>query len=338
MTGHAAGHATGRARIAAAIGVPAALVLASAAAVTVALAPRGGSGSRPGMSLPAPDGSTSLLVETRAGSEGRHADIGELLAMAGGEETRGEGCQAEVAQDGVPPSPQDEAGQPGMADDGATGDVADGGTDAVPDSGEATGAPSVPQDASAPLDGPVASVVTATCMRDSFCHGELPAERVGYIVMHDTESGTDDAMAIARSWGSGHVAAHFVVGKDGLVVQCVPISQIAHHAGNADCGSNEAFGIWAERDAEVGRTGEGDYAMNAWSVGIEMVHEHDDGPYPEAQLEALDRLVAAIDAEVGHAPAIIDHKAWAGWRKQDCSDDFPLEAYCRARRHDGMGR
>ena len=334
-TGHTTGHATGRVPIAAAIGVPVVLALASAAAVIAASAPRGGSVSRAETFLSAPNGSPSLLVETQGSSEGRHAGTEELFAMAGGEVPQDGERQAEAAQGGAPPSPQDETGQPGMADDVATGDAAGGAAGDILDAGDGLGDLPVPQDASAPLDGSVASVVTATCMRGNFCHGELPAERVSYIVMHDTESGTDDAMAIARSWGAGHVAAHFVVGKDGLVVQCVPISQIAHHAGNADWGSNEAFGIWAERDDEVGRTDDGDYAMNAWSVGIEIVHEHDDGPYPEAQLEALDRLVGAIDAEVGHEPTIIDHKAWAGGRKQDCSDDFPLEAYRRARRHDG---
>lgn len=75
--------------------------------------------------------------------------------------------------------------------------------------------------------------------------------------------------------------------------------------------------------------------MNARSIGIEIVHEHYDRPYSEAQLEAVDRLVAEIDWAVGHSPEIIDHKAWAGGRKQDVSDDFPLSAYQRGRRHDG---
>lgn len=179
----------------------------------------------------------------------------------------------------------------------------------------------------------LSSIVSVEMMRDSFRHGPLPADKVRYVVLHDTESGTDDAEAIARSWGDGHIASHFVVAKDGRVVQCVPIDQIAHHAGNADPGSNDRYGISPERDDEVGRTGSGDYAMNAWSIGIEIVHEHDEGAYPEAQLEAVDRLIAAIDQAVGHRPDIIDHKAWAGSRKQDVSDDFPLGAYQRDRRH-----
>lgn len=184
-------------------------------------------------------------------------------------------------------------------------------------------------------DATLSSVVTSTIMYDSFRHGPLPADKVRYIVLHDTESGTDSASAIANSWGGGHIASHFIVDKQGNIIQCVPIDQIAHHAGNADYGSNDRYGIWAERDDEVGRAGEGDYAMNAWSVGIEIVHEHYEGAYTEAQLDAVDRLVTAIDDAVGHRPDIIDHKAWAGSRKQDVSDDFPLSAYQRSRRHDG---
>lgn len=213
------------------------------------------------------------------------------------------------------------------------------GNDGSSEGQEGQPSPGEQPEASEPSPAPVsaaslADIVSMEMMRDNFVHGALPADKVRYIVMHDTESGTDSATAIASSWGDGHIAAHFVVGKDGTIIQCVPIGSIAHHAGNADYGQNDAYGIWPERDDEVGRTGSGDYAMNAWSIGIEIVHEHDDGAYPEAQLQALDRLVAAIDAAVGHQPRIIDHKAWAGSRKQDVSDDFPMGAYQRGRRHD----
>jgi hypothetical protein len=172
---------------------------------------------------------------------------------------------------------------------------------------------------------------------DTLAHGEFPTEKVRYIVMHDTEAGTGSASVIIRSWAnSGNlVASHFVVERDGTVYQAVPTNRIAHHAGWADYGMDEAFGIVAERDDRRGYDGDEDYAMNAWSIGIEIVHEHDEGAYPEAQLEAVDQLVAMIDAEVGHQPSIIDHKEWAGQRNQDCSDDFPLGAYKASRSHKG---
>ena len=53
-----------------------------------------------------------------------------------------------------------------------------------------------------------------------------------------------------------------------------------------------------------------DYGMNSYSVGIEMVHVGGEGAYPEVQLEALDDLIAYIDAYYGTESTIIDHKAW----------------------------
>jgi hypothetical protein len=53
-----------------------------------------------------------------------------------------------------------------------------------------------------------------------------------------------------------------------------------------------------------------DYAMNAWSIDIEMVHRDGSGGYPKAQLEALDKLIEHIDAYYGFKSTITDHKAW----------------------------
>lgn len=81
----------------------------------------------------------------------------------------------------------------------------------------------------------------------------------------------------------------------------MPIDQIAHHAGFGDTGHNAAYGVSEDgRDDKRGTTPVGswasDYGMNAWSVGIEIVHVGGSGPYPEAQLQAIDNLIAYIDA------------------------------------------
>ncbi|MDR2721313.1 MAG: N-acetylmuramoyl-L-alanine amidase [Coriobacteriaceae bacterium] len=111
------------------------------------------------------------------------------------------------------------------------------------------------------------------------------------------------------------VAAHFVVGVDGVVVQCVPLDTIAHHAGFGNAGHNSLFDTPEDgRDDKLGTTSIGgaypDYGMNSYSVGIEMVHIGGSGYYPEAQLNALDSLIAYIDAYYGFESKIIDHKAW----------------------------
>lgn len=153
--------------------------------------------------------------------------------------------------------------------------------------------------------------------RSSFNHGTKTAEYQKYIVLHDTEVNAS-AASIVNSWESSgnKVAAHFVVNKDGSIVQCVPIDAIAHHAGYGDTGHNESYGVLDEsRDDKVGTTGAPsktitDYGMNSYSVGIEIVHVGGEGDYPEAQLQAVDNLIAYIDAYYGNESAIIDHKAW----------------------------
>ena len=150
--------------------------------------------------------------------------------------------------------------------------------------------------------------------REMFEHGEKGAEFQKYIVLHDTE-GDGEPADIVHSWGGGGVAAHFVVGRDGSIAQCVDMDVIAHHAGFGDTGHNGLYGVEDEsRDDRAGTEPIGewaaDYGMNSYSIGIEMVHVSGEGDYPEEQLRAVDGLIAYIDAYYGKESGIIDHKAW----------------------------
>ena len=152
--------------------------------------------------------------------------------------------------------------------------------------------------------------------RDSFIHGPKGPEYQRYIVLHDTE-GDADGLSVVSYWdgnGTG-VAAHFVVNTDGTIVQCVDMDNITHHAGFGDAGHNDLYGVPEDgRDDRVGTQPIGewapDYGMNSYSIGIEMVHVGGSGYYPEEQLEAVDNLIAYIDAYYGFESTIIDHKAW----------------------------
>lgn len=158
-------------------------------------------------------------------------------------------------------------------------------------------------------------------MHEELDHGPKPVEYQKYIVLHDTEGDGAPEDIISYWAGNGNlVAAQYVVGKDGHIAQCVGIDRIAHHAGFGDAGHNELYGVEDEsRDDKRGTTSIGtscpDYGMNSYSVGIEMVHVGGEGDYPTEQLNALDGLIAYIDAyfaEEGQSEpsAIIDHKAW----------------------------
>ena len=183
--------------------------------------------------------------------------------------------------------------------------------------------------------------------RESFVHGDKPPKFQKYIVLHDTE-GEGDASGIVDYWdGNGRgVAAHFIINKDGSIVQCVDLDKIAHHAGFGDSGHNDLYSVPDEsRDDKVGTTEIGDwaqdYGMNSYSVGIEMVHVGGSGDYPTEQLEALDGLIAYIDAYYeeqtveGFRSQIIDHKMWRTGNS-DTSEEFAqyLANYRANRRHD----
>ena len=209
-------------------------------------------------------------------------------------------------------------------------------TPVVPEAPVAPSTPVSPHDARARLN------ITED-YRDQFMHGEKTAQYQKYIVMHDTE-GDADASSVIEWWANNGnlVAAHFIVNKDGSIVQCLPLDSIAHHAGYGDTGHNEKFGVTDEsRDDRKGTTPIGDwasdYGMNSYSVGIEMVHSSAlDNDYPEAQLKAVDDLIAYIDAYYGFQSEIIDHNDWRTGNS-DCSEAFQqyLENYRITRTHDG---
>lgn len=177
--------------------------------------------------------------------------------------------------------------------------------------------------------------------RDSFSHGPKTAEYQKYIVLHDTE-GESSPQSVIDYWDSNGnlVAAHFIVGKDGEIYQCVPLDEIAHHAGYGDTGHNELFGVEDEsRDDMRGTKSIGsqasDYGMNSHSVGIEMVHVGGSGDYPEAQLEAVDALIEYIDDYYGFESEIIDHKAWRTGNSDTSVEFLPyFENYKTKRTHE----
>jgi len=103
------------------------------------------------------------------------------------------------------------------------------------------------------------------------------------------------------------VSAHFLIGKDGRIVQLVPLNRRAWHAGVASF---------------QGREG-----VNSRSVGIE---NHGFGrEWPEAQIQANLKVIASIKA---HYPAVVwiaghDEVALPKGRKADPGPLFPWERF-----------
>lgn len=120
-----------------------------------------------------------------------------------------------------------------------------------------------------------------------------PGTAIDMIVVHGTESpGVDAALPIAKYFASRRsgVSAHYVIGKDGVIIQCVPDALAAWHAG-------------------VSRY-QGREHLNECSIGIELVNDetgHD--PFTDAQYRSLVDLVAYLVATYHVRPdRVVGHK------------------------------
>lgn len=139
-------------------------------------------------------------------------------------------------------------------------------------------------------------------------------EKIDTLIIHDTESpGVSKAQTIANFFlnPSSQVSAHYIIGKDGEVIQCVLDDKRAWHAGPSHY---------------RGRT-----RVNDFSIGIELVNAqtgHD--PFTNAQYNSLIALTAnlmtrfpiAYDHITGHHQ-VSDYP----WIKRDPAKNFSWQRY-----------
>jgi N-acetylmuramoyl-L-alanine amidase/AmpD protein len=128
------------------------------------------------------------------------------------------------------------------------------------------------------------------------------------IVLHSTvEPTTLGTVQIFLNPTSG-VSAHFVVGKDGQVIQMVPVEKRAWHAGASEL--------------------EGRTSVNDFSIGIEMVNRNDGlDPYPEAQIQAVAGIIRFVRSRYPIPDSrIVSHEKVArpiGRKSDPRNFDFP---------------
>ncbi len=138
---------------------------------------------------------------------------------------------------------------------------------------------------------------------------------VSMVVLHYTGM-QDGAAAIARlADPEAKVSAHFVVAEDGQIVRMVDMDMRAWHAGKS---------YWR-----------GITDVNSASVGIEIVnpgHEWGYRPFPDAQIEAVVRLVRKIAKRFSITRGnVVGHSDVAPARKNDPGELFPWETLARLR-------
>jgi len=154
----------------------------------------------------------------------------------------------------------------------------------------------------------------ATTIRPSPNHGERKGRIPDTIVLHYTGTATGEEALRAFCDPATELSAHYLVAEDGHVVQLVPESRRAWHAGR---------GYWAgERD------------MNSVSIGIEIANfGHDGGnpPYPPEQIAAVIALCQDISTRWKVPPCrVLGHSDLAPDRKSDPGEHFPWAALAKA--------
>jgi N-acetylmuramoyl-L-alanine amidase len=137
------------------------------------------------------------------------------------------------------------------------------------------------------------------------------------LVLHYTGMSTAESALELLCSPIAEVSAHYVVEEDGRVLQLVPESRRAWHAG---------LSAWA-----------GETDINSVSIGIEIVHPGhiDPHPYPGPQIASVIALAKDICARNGLAPdRVLAHSDIAPRRKIDPGEFFPWAALAAA----GVGR
>lgn len=137
---------------------------------------------------------------------------------------------------------------------------------------------------------------------------------VDILVLHYTELPLKESLDILSDPTREHrVSAHYVLAEDGVAYRLVPEDRVAWHAGRSH---------WRGREA-----------LNASSIGIEIVNLHGDRhDYPPGQIMALIELCRAIIAR--HSAIvprnIVGHSDIAPGRKIDPGLCFPWRTLAEA--------
>jgi N-acetylmuramoyl-L-alanine amidase len=145
-------------------------------------------------------------------------------------------------------------------------------------------------------------------VRPSPCHDDRPADGgIDILLLHYTGMQTAEDALARLSEEASRVSCHYLVDEDGTIIQMVPESRRAWHAG---------LSVWAD-----------DTDINARSIGIEIVnpgHEFGYRPFPDAQIAAVISLGRDICGRHGiPAERVLAHSDVAPRRKQDPGELFP---------------
>lgn len=171
--------------------------------------------------------------------------------------------------------------------------------------------------------------------RESIEGGNLMRTR-RFLVIHNTAGAT--GMSSIEYWKSqgGAVCAHFVIERDGTIIQCRPCNRTAGHAGKSRwqgfIGLNScSIGIeLANAGFDTPGRDAFDWASRQPQFQSRMARHKHGGPtvewemYPQAQLDACTKLAKALK-ERYNLDDIIGHEDCSKGRKVDPGPVFPMQ-------------
>jgi N-acetylmuramoyl-L-alanine amidase len=139
-------------------------------------------------------------------------------------------------------------------------------------------------------------------------HGDRNNGRLADMILLHYTGMPDVEGAIAQLCTAGtDVSAHYIVLEDGRIVQCVPESKRAWHAG---------VSYWA-----------GEEDINSCSIGIEIINPGHDWGYPDFPLRQIAALIALCRGIIlrRNVPShrVLAHSDVAPSRKKDPGEKFP---------------
>jgi N-acetylmuramoyl-L-alanine amidase len=137
-------------------------------------------------------------------------------------------------------------------------------------------------------------------------HGGLRKKAITAIVIHYTASLSIEGTISWFKNKTAKVSAHYVIGRDGRVVQMVPDNFVAWHAGRSAMRPHLADGH-PQKEPNV----------NAFSIGIELVGTMDSG-FNDQQMASLYSLLEVLVTRYKIVPErVVGHLHISPGRKQD---------------------
>ena len=154
---------------------------------------------------------------------------------------------------------------------------------------------------------------------------QLHIKEVLGIVMHWTANPKANAdqnrnyFERRKNGNDGYGSAHYIIGQDGAVVQCIPTDEVAYHCGSSqnDPASGKVYTDYARKKfkqyAENWKTNSPNYC----TIAIELCPMDIDGHFTNATMDSAISLCADLCKRFNlNSDDITTHHAIVGWK--DC--------------------